>query len=350
VRYRLGLLVVGVLAAGAIVVLLIKSPAPPSLAGGSGSTSGGGLLAVDQRVAAPDFTGIDSWINSSALSLPALRGHVVLVDFWTFSCVNCVRTLPHLETLYESFKGRGFVLVGVHSPEFDFETVKANVDAAVRRLGVNWPVALDSQMATWNAYGNQYWPAEYLIDQQGRIAYVNFGEGMYDATDAAVANLLGAAAPSGPTATAVPTDTTPELYAGSQRGHLADGAAYGQMGKPQSYPDHGPPHDNDAIQVTGTWIDEGQYLQAASSGHVRLNFHAGSVFVVAGTSVGAIDVAVALDGKSVPMSSSGPALIGSRFAVSNQDLYHVLTGIDSGSHTIDLAVPAGFQLYTFTFG
>ncbi len=345
-RYRLALLAVAMVAAAAVVVLVVRSPAPPSLAG----TGSGSLLAESQRAGAPDFAGVDTWINSPPLTLQALRGKVVLVDFWTFSCVNCVRTLPHLESLYHAFRDRGFVLVGVHSPEFDFEKVTANVRSAVQRLGVDWPVAVDSQMGTWNAYGNQYWPAEYLLDQQGRIAYVHDGEGDYQATDDAVAALLGAGSAAVPGATPVPSDTTPELYAGSQRGQLADGETYGQAGQAATYPDRGPPQDRDRIQVTGTWIDQGQYLQAAGPGHVRLAFHAGNVFLVAGTAAGAIQVTVSLDGAGVVPAQSGSALRGSTVAVARQDLVQLVHGAGPGYHVIDLAVPAGFQLYTFTFG
>jgi len=348
-RYRIGLLFVVLLAALAIVLLLVKSPAPPTLSSGA-SAATGNLIPVDQRAAAPDFTGVDGWINSAPLRIAGLRGHVVLVDFWTFSCVNCVRTLPHLESLYTAFKGRGFVLVGVHSPEFDFEKVRANVEDAVRRLHVDWPVAIDSQMATWSAYGNQYWPAEYLVDQQGRIAYVNFGEGAYAATDDAVAALLGKSAPPVASATPVPSDTTPELYAGSARGSLADGVTYGPMGVPRTFADRGAPQQDDAIQVAGSWIDEGEYLQSESSGHVRLNFHAGNVFVVAGTSTGSLSVTVTVDGHPVAQQQSGAGLSGSRLTVTREDLYGVLTAQTGGYHLIDLSVPAGFQLYTFTFG
>ena len=345
-RYRVGLLAVAVIAAVAIAFGVFRNPSPPSLAGGSG----GGLFPVDQRVAAPDFTGIDGWVNSSPLSLGKLQGHVVLVDFWTFSCVNCVRTIPHLQSLYRTYRSDGLVIVGVHSPEFDFEKVAANVKDAVRRLGVTWPVAIDSEMATWNAYSNQVWPAEYLIDRQGRVAYVNLGEGNYEATAWAVAALLGTAASAAPAPSAVPTDITAELYAGSQRGRLADGEAYGPAGQPTSYPDTGPPNDRDTISVAGTWVDQGQYLQATAPGHVRLEFHAGEVFIVAGSPIGPLDVGVTVDGAAVPAAMSGPALHGSRVPVGSEDLYHVLTGESGAYHLIDLSVPAGFQLYTFTFG
>jgi thiol-disulfide isomerase/thioredoxin len=347
VKYRAALLLVILLAAASVVLLVTRSASPPSVA----STAAPALLPPDERVAAPDFTGVDSWINSRPLSIRALRGHVVLIDFWTFSCVNCVRTLPHLQALDRAYARRGLVMVGVHSPEFDFEKVRANVVAAVERLGVTWPVALDSQMATWRAYHNEYWPAEYLIDQQGRVAYVNFGEGAYAATDRAVASLLDVHTASVPAATPVPADITPELYAGSLRGQLADGASYGPLGQPHLYPDTGPPHDSNLIQVTGTWIDEGEYLQAAAAGTVRLNFHAGNVFVVAGTAASqSLAVAVRLDGQAVVPAASGDALRGSTLTVSRQDLFQLLRGVGPGYHALELTVPAGFQLYTFTFG
>ena len=241
------------------------------------------------------------WLNSPPLTLADLRGKVVLIDFWTFSCVNCVRTIPHLQALYSDYKDDGFVIVGVHSPEFEFEMVTANVAAAVQRLGVTWPVAVDSQMATWNAYQNEYWPAEYLLDQQGRVAYTSFGEGDYAQTAAAVAQLLGVKQAALPSSTPVPSNTTPELYIGSDggRGELADNETYGAMGQPLNYPDPGPPQNDDLPQVTGTWTDEGQYLEADTPGHVRLNFQADSVYVVAGSNGPDLHVSVTLDGKSI---------------------------------------------------
>jgi thiol-disulfide isomerase/thioredoxin len=346
-RYRIALATIAVAIVAAVVFTVVRDPTPPATA----STTGGQVLAVNQRSEAPDFTGIDGWLNSTPLTLADLRGKVVLIDFWTFSCVNCVRTIPHLKVLYDDYKSRGFVIVGVHSPEFDFEQVPANVAAAVTRLGVTWPVAIDSQKATWNAYQNQYWPAEYLLDQQGRIAYTSFGEGDYTQTDQAVAQLLNIHADALPASTPVPDTTTPEIYAGSDRQEpLADNEPFGALGAPQKYPDPGPPQSQNAIQVTGTWTDEGQYLQADGTGHVRLNFTADTVYIVAGTPSLSLPVSVKLDGKSVPAGNSGSALTASAFMVTRQDLFQLLSGISSGYHLIDLTVPSGFRIYTFTFG
>src|SRR5439155_25682698 len=166
-RYRLALAAAAAVIAAAVILTIVRQPTPATLSSGGN----GALFPASERIAAPEFIGLDGWVNSPPLSIAGLHGHVVLIDFWTFSCVNCVRTLPHLQELYSAYRGYGFVLVGVHSPEFDFEKNRENVAAAVRRLEVTWPVALDSSMATWGAYNNRYWPAEYLIDQNGRFAY-----------------------------------------------------------------------------------------------------------------------------------------------------------------------------------
>ncbi|MGR4870493.1 thioredoxin family protein [Variovorax sp. LARHSF232] len=140
--------------------------------------------------AAPDFRGITQWFNSPALSLDGLRGRLVLVDFWTYACINCLRTLPHVNRWAASYADAGLVVVGVHTPEFAFERAPANVQAAIKRHGVKHPVALDNDYATWKAYDNRFWPAAYLVDGRGRIRYRHFGEGDYDRTDAAIRTLL----------------------------------------------------------------------------------------------------------------------------------------------------------------
>ena len=142
--------------------------------------------------AAPDFAGISNWFNSEPLSIASLRGKVVLVDFWTYGCVNCVNTLPHVTELYAKYRGRGLVVVGIHTPEFPFEKSAANVQAALRRHGIAYPVAQDNESRTWNAYGNQYWPAQYIVDQRGNIVFQHDGEGQYEQMDRTIARLLNA--------------------------------------------------------------------------------------------------------------------------------------------------------------
>src|SRR5439155_13741805 len=176
----------------------------------------GGL--PDYGVAPPLHAG-GVWINSKPFTLAQLRGKVVLVDFWTYSCINCLRTLPHLESWYGRYHRKGLVIVGVHTPEFAFEHVASNVRAAVKRLGVVYPVVQDNRYKTWDNYANQYWPAEYLIDKTGHVRHTHFGEGEYDKTETLIRQLLGA---SGGRARSRP-DTTPtglltaETYLGYAR-------------------------------------------------------------------------------------------------------------------------------------
>ena len=152
------------------------------------------------------------------LSIASLRGKVVLVDFWTYSCINCLRTLPHLRAWYAAYHRDGLAIVGVHTPEFAFEHVLANVRAAVHRLGVTWPVALDNNYSTWTAYSNQYWPADYLVDKTGQIREVQLGEGNYIGTEADIRALLGLSGNFTPVADKTPTEeTTPETYLGPDR-------------------------------------------------------------------------------------------------------------------------------------
>ena len=139
---------------------------------------------------APEFTGIDKWLNSRPLTLHALRGKVVLIDFWTYTCINCIHTLPYVERWHEKYKNQGLVVIGVHTPEYPFERSTDNVQTAIRRFNLGYPVAQDNDYATWRAYENRYWPAFYLIDQDGHIVYRHFGEGAYAETEAQIQRLL----------------------------------------------------------------------------------------------------------------------------------------------------------------
>lgn len=146
--------------------------------------------AVGDQGKAPEFTGIDHWLNSPPLTMQSLRGKVVLVDFWTYSCINCINTLPYVKQWHEKYKDQGLVVVGVHTPEFPYEKSTANVQEAIRRFDIRYPVAQDNAYGTWSAFHNRYWPATYLIDADGRIVYQHYGEGRYAETEAAIQKLL----------------------------------------------------------------------------------------------------------------------------------------------------------------
>ena len=139
---------------------------------------------------APEFTGIDNWLNGPPLTLQQLRGKVVLVDFWTYTCINCIHTLPYVKQWNEKYRNQGLTVIGVHTPEYPFERDTGNVKTAIGRFGISYPVAQDNEYSTWNAWGNQYWPAFYLVDRKGHIVYSHFGEGNYAQTEAAIQHAL----------------------------------------------------------------------------------------------------------------------------------------------------------------
>ncbi|KVD92414.1 thioredoxin [Burkholderia stagnalis] len=148
---------------------------------------------VEAGAQAPELAGIERWHNSAPLKLSELRGKVVLVDFWTYSCINCIHTIPYVNEWYRKYRDQGLVVIGVHTPEYPFERDARNVADALGRFGIRYPVAQDNRYDTWNAYGNRYWPALYLVDANGRIVYTRFGEGQYEKTEAAIRDALAQA-------------------------------------------------------------------------------------------------------------------------------------------------------------
>jgi cytochrome c biogenesis protein CcdA/thiol-disulfide isomerase/thioredoxin len=276
-----------------------------------------------------------AWINSAPLTIQGLRGKVVLVDFWTYSCINCLRTLPHLEAWWRAYHRDGLVIVGVHTPEFAFEHVTANVRAAVQRLRVPYPVVQDNAYKTWDAYANEYWPAEYLIDRQGRIRHVEFGEGHYPETESLIRRLLGASgAHATPVADATPTEAmTPETYLGYARLQSYQGSALAPD-KPHVYTLPGQLLEN-GVAYGGAWTVRGQDIVAGPGARLRLHFHAKDVYIVLG---GRGTVRVLVDGK--------PA---GTLDVNAYRLYTARSGsLDDG--ILELRCSPGVRAYSFTFG
>ncbi|USU18063.1 thioredoxin family protein [Paraburkholderia fungorum] len=183
---RVALFAVSV-AAGAAAITATLGGGPAASAAARPATS---QFNAGAATTAPEFTGIDKWLNSDPLTLRQLRGKVVLVDFWTFTCINCIHVLPYVKTWNQKYKDQGLVVVGVHTPEYPFERNTDNVESATTRFGITFPVAQDNDYATWRAYDNQYWPAFYLVDKNGRVAYTHFGEGDYEQTEAKIKALL----------------------------------------------------------------------------------------------------------------------------------------------------------------
>ena len=177
-------------ASASVIALCLTGAASPGM---TGEATGGRIAPFEVAAAqgtAPNFAGISNWFNSAPLNMADLRGKVVLVDFWTYGCVNCVNTLPHVTELYAKYRDRGLVIVGVHTPEFPFERSASNVQAALKRHGITYPVAQDNDSRTWNAFGNRYWPAQYIVDQSGKIVFQHDGEGQYEQMDRTIARLL----------------------------------------------------------------------------------------------------------------------------------------------------------------
>jgi cytochrome c biogenesis protein CcdA/thiol-disulfide isomerase/thioredoxin len=284
---------------------------------------------------APNFYADGDWFNSPPLTIESLRGKVVLVDFWTYSCINCLRTLPHLKAWYASYHKDGLVIVGVHTPEFAFEHVSSNVADAIKRLGITYPVVQDNRYRTWNAYSNEYWPAEYLIDRSGQVRHVQFGEGSYNESENAIRTLLGLSGTTSRGSDSLPTGfITPESYLGSNRLVRYAGSPI-VPGKLASYtlPRRLPQND---IAYGGTWRVEGERIVAGPGAQLQLHFHARDVYLVLGGR-GRVDVDLA--GKpAAPVT------------VDSYRLYTLHSSKTISDALLDLHFTPGIQAYAFTFG
>lgn len=301
------------------------------------------IQGLDHPYLAPEIVGIDAWINSSPLTLPALKGKVVLIDFWTYSCINCLRTLPYLKDWYAKYHQKGFEIIGVHSPEFEFEKSLDNVKRAVKRLGITYPVALDNRFSTWRNYQNRYWPAHYLINQAGEVVYIHFGEGEYATTENNIRYLLGLDQSQKTQESSEPYSSrqTPELYLGYARTEnfsSLERIIKNQTGR-YTYPKQLSP-DHWALQ--GDWIVYPDKIVSAGAGaSLKLNFRATKVFAVMGAQDDQVEVNILLNGKPVTgvLRVQGHLLY---------DLIH-LQKEDSGILEMIASQP-GLEIYTFTFG
>jgi cytochrome c biogenesis protein CcdA/thiol-disulfide isomerase/thioredoxin len=292
---------------------------------------------------APRLLKIAAWLNTPAgrpLSLASLKGKVVLVDFWTYSCINCQRALPHLEAWYREYQKYGLVIIGVHTPEFAFERVIGDVRRAVHSLGVNYPVAIDNSYLTWENYGNQQWPSEYLIDQTGQLRYIDAGEGDYGQTESLIRDLLSAYGARLPLPTDVPDLTpkgtiTPEtylgifglqLYAGT---HLVLGATQNCVFAPVLPLNY--------LSFQGVWTNNGNYALSRSPAALRLDFQAKDVYLVLG-------------GRGTVTEMLRGRLVGSFKVGGYPRLYTIVKGSRSMIGLLQLDMTAGISAYDFTFG
>ena len=318
---------------------------------------------------APEFTETQDWFNTGVgghsnqpLSLTSLHGRVVLVDFWTYTCINCIRTLPYLKAWDATYRHDGLTIVGVETPEFAFEHDASNVANAIKQFGLRYPVVQDNNMGTWNAYGNQYWPADYLIDSTGQVRYATFGEGDYSKTETAIRALLAEAGQSvgghsHPTGVIVPSqEATPETYLGTARGQgwvtgpvagLHDYGA-GRVGGPPL------PLAVNEFAFSGAWHTAAQPVTALSSARpsgIDVEFQAKNVYLVL-SSAGGVPrpVQVLLDGRPVSAADAGADVLGGVVTVKGQRLYTLASLPRNERHRLSLLFAPGVTGYAFTFG
>jgi len=310
-------------------------------------TDGSSLPVLAQAM--PEFTDIEAWIGSEPLTAAGLKGKVVLIDFWTYSCINCIRTLPYVTSWHEKYKDKGFTVVGVHTPEFAFEKEEANVREAMERHGITYPVALDNEFGTWNAYANHYWPAHYLFDAQGRLRYVHFGEGKYEETERNIQALLeeaGREADMPFTETdGVPEFTkigSPETYLGYARMELLSSPEPLRRDAVQTYtaPE---PYRLNRFSLSGEWRVEAERAVAVKEGAAIIyRYDASNVnLVLAPPDGGAARVQVFIDGQDRGL-----------ITIDGERLYELHSTPGAyGEHLLELRfLTPGTAAYAFTFG
>jgi cytochrome c biogenesis protein CcdA/thiol-disulfide isomerase/thioredoxin len=294
---------------------------------------------------APDLKGITAWLNTPGdmpIDLHALRGKVVLIDFWAYSCINCQRAIPHVEGWYKAYHDDGFEVIGVHTPEYAFEKVTGNVKKGAADIGITYPVALDNSYSTWTNYRNMYWPAEYLIDANGVVRHVKFGEGDYRETEKLIRELVASARPGVvlPPAVDAPDTTpqaglTPETYFGI--GKMVNYAGSGVYDEGQTNFDYPSALPNDTFALRGPWkLDYEGATAAGDNAGIELNYHAKNVYIVVG---GTGELTVTRDGKTTTVPVSGPPTS-----------HQIVDRHDLGRGLLDVRLTKGLQVFSFTYG
>lgn len=312
-------------------------------------------LLLEPGIEAPGFQSEQSWINSEPLTLEALRGKVVLIDFWTYTCINCIRTFPYLRDWYAKYNDLGFEIIGVHSPEFEFEKERSNVVQASENHDLVYPIVQDNEFRIWRAYNNRFWPAHYLIDKNGDIRYTHFGEGKYLETENAIRMLLDEEPLEETDEQQTRRRQTPEIYLGYQRAenYVRDNNIQLDTAKEYSQVSQLP---DDAVDLSGNWVVGPESITATEAGaQLRLNFIAARVHLVLTpdeTTSEPQTVRVTLNGKPLPekylttdMDETGT------ITLSESDKYDIIElGEDYGRHTIELTFSKGVSAFAFTFG
>ncbi len=300
---------------------------------------------------AQDFQGVSNWINSDPIHIEDLQGKVVLIDFWDYTCINCIRTLPHLTGWYKDYKDKGFTIVGVHTPEFSFEQSLENVQAAVKRFHIQYPVALDNDYKTWRAYHNKYWPTSYLVNKEGNIVFTHIGEGNYQELENAIRKELGLAPLANKITIKPHPSITPETYLGSARAESYTSEIALSPNSVESYTFKAPLKD-DQVGLKGLWrVASDSITSAGSNCQISIKFTAGTVHAVIGGK-SSEPLTLYLDGKALPQkySTNDTDLEGQIFLDGDRKYDLVDLHGDVSTHVLSIDVPAGIAFYTFTFG
>ncbi len=311
------------------------------------------------------------WLNSAPLSFRQLRGRVVLVDFWDYTCVNCIRTLPYVQAWHERYKDKGLTVIGVHTPEFTFAQYESNVERGIREFGLTYPIVIDSNREIWKAFANRYWPTKYLLDKDGYLRYGHFGEGAYGDTEQAIQELLlevdstlvlpaimeplreedqpGAVCyrPSG------------ELYLGNRRGRIGNEGGF-KEDQVAEYSFAGPMQEN-FFYATGRWASTAEYFEAAEDGahSLKMKYEAVSVnLVMAAPRGGSAEVVILQDGKPLTRAqtakdtrfrTNAEGKSESYIVVDSARMYFLLDNHDFGEHELELVCSSGVAAFAFTF-
>lgn len=313
---------------------------------------------------APDLVGISHYINTTPEELAKeIEGKVVLYDIWTYSCINCIRTLPYITAWNEKYADDGLLIIGIHSPEFEFEKDPHNVEMAVDKNGITYPVVLDNDMETWKAFENRYWPRKYIADDEGYIRYDHIGEGNYDETEKVIQELLKERATKLGLniASAEPlvqieefehtSYRTPELYFGykysSGRNQLGNTEGF----NPENDVTYSLPSELilHHFYLIGIWKNlQGSMQLISDEGRIQLPYFAKEVNIVTS---GKGDITILLDGNPISSESSGMDVSEGKIHVENPGLYNIIASDKAASHTLELIISnPGFEIYTFTFG
>jgi len=296
----------------------------------------------------PEIKGIAAWINSKPLTLAKLKGKVVLVDFWTYTCVNCIRTLPYIKAWHEKYAKLGLVIIGVHTPEFDFEKDLKNVKAAAKKFGLKYPIALDNDQETWNAFSNHYWPAKYLFDKNGNLVYQHFGEGRYAETEDVIRSMLNEAGknvskikPVVEKPRPLALFITPETYCGSERN---SGLGSSGVCLPDGTCIHIDPgtHERDVIYLSGEWLQTNEYLETKSNkpAYIAIKYQGHEINLVIHPPSKPATAKLYVDGK--PKGT---------LKIDEPKMYTLHKTAQAETHEVKLLFEAkGVKCYAYTFG